>query len=275
VDAADLHLVVRSSVIRSEEFVGGNVARIRSDSCTGCGQCAAACRFDAIAEFGIGRDGTPRGFRVDPLACEGCGVCVDICPAAAIDFVPKVAGRWFLSQARSGPLVQARMAAGAENSGKLVSHLRRIGREVATAESLDLLLCDGSPGIGCPVIASMTGGDLALIVVEPTLSGLHDFARVAQLAQRLEVPGVLVVNKADLNPKVARRLEKTAADYGIEPLGRVPYDARVTQAQIAACSVVEFSVGPAAEAIRGLWSLLEERLDVRATQPRGNEVFQV
>jgi len=260
VDAADLHLVLEPHIRRREDFVGGSAARIMPGHCTACGKCEELCRFDAIYFDGPGNGRVPRTFRVDPLGCEGCGVCFEFCAEKAIEFLPEVSGQWFVSDTRCGPMVHARLGAGAENSGKMVTRLRQAAQTVAESRGHELVLCDGSPGIGCPVIASLTGASLALIVVEPTISGLHDFERIAALTLRLGVPALLSVNKADLNPEVARRLEAAAERRGIEPLGRVPYDPAVTQAQMAAQSVVETSDGPAADAIRRLWTEVEARL---------------
>ena len=260
VDAADLHLVLEPRVVKRESFTAGSKARIKPGHCTACGKCEELCRFDAIYFDGPGNGRIGKTFRVDRLACEGCGVCVDYCAEDAIEFAPAVAGKWFLSDTRCGPMVHARLGAGAENSGKLVTQIRRAAQQVARKNRSDLILCDGPPGIGCPVIASLTGASLALFVVEPTASGLHDFRRVAQLAQRLAVPGVVVVNKADLNPDVAEQLRASCAAWGMEPIGNVPYDADVTRAQIAGRSVVEFSQGPAAKAIREIWLEVRKRL---------------
>lgn len=268
VDAADLHLVLEPRVARRESFTAGSKARIKPGHCTACGKCEELCRFDAIYFDGPGNGKVPRTFRVDTIACEGCGVCFDFCAEKAIEFEPAVCGQWFVSEARCGPMVHARLGVGAENSGKLVTQLRRAAQQVAAEKRRDLILCDGSPGIGCPVIASLTGASLALFVVEPTASGEHDFRRVAQLALQLGVPGILAVNKADLNEEVTTRLENLAGQQGIAPVGRIPYDRAVTQAQIARQTVVEHSDGPAARAIRRLWAEVEKReLEL---QPRGD-----
>lgn len=260
VDAADLHLVLDPRVNSQSEFTGGSKARIRPALCTACGKCKERCRFDAIYYDGPGNSRIAKTFRVDQLACEGCGLCVDHCPEKAIEFTPAVAGQWFVSDTRCGPMVHARLGVGAENSGKLVTQIRKAAQQIAIERRLELILCDGSPGIGCPVIASLTGASLALFVVEPTLSGLHDFRRVAQLARHLSVPGLLVVNKADLNPEVTAQFQAVAAEFGVEPVGHVPYDREVTRAQIVGRSVVEASTGPAAEAIRQVWLVVRERL---------------
>jgi MinD superfamily P-loop ATPase len=272
VDAADLHLILKPRVVSHEKFLGGSKARIKPGHCTACGKCMELCRFDAIHFDGPGSGRIAKTFRVDRLACEGCGVCADYCAEDAIEFAPAVAGQWFISDTRTGPMVHARLGVAAENSGKLVTQIRRAAREVAEKRRLDLILCDGSPGIGCPVIASLTGASLALFVVEPTPSGLHDFRRVAQLVVQLGIPGVLVMNKADLNPELAAGLVQAAYTCGIESLGAIPYDAEVTRAQLAGRSVVEASAGVAAEAIRRIWLCLEKRLRDRTPSTIGGLV---
>jgi MinD superfamily P-loop ATPase len=260
VDAADLHLIFEPKVIRHEDFTGGSKARIKSGKCTACGNCVELCRFDAIYFDGPGNGRLSRTFRVETTACEGCGVCVDYCAENAIEFAPAVCGQWFVSETRCGPTVHAKLGIAAENSGKLVTQVRRTAGQVAQDQGLELVLCDGSPGIGCPVIASLTGASLALFVVDPTVSGVHDFCRVAQLAARLDVLGLLAVNKADINEEIADQLEATAVKHGIVMAGRIPYDRAVTQAQIARRSVVEVSDGPAATAIRSLWNTVNAEL---------------
>lgn len=260
VDASDLHLVLAPYVERREEFIAGSKAPIKPAHCTACGKCKELCRFDAIWFDGPGNGRVERTFRIDPLACEGCGVCAEFCAEGAIEFRPSVCGRWFVSRTRCGPMIHARLAVGAENSGKLVTQLRRAAAEIGRSKGLGLVIGDGSPGIGCPVIASLTGASLALIVAEPTVSGAHDFERIARLAARLGVPGAVVVNKADLNPEMAESIETIARRFGVESLGRVPYDPEITRAQTAGRSVVEYSDGPAAGAIRAIWTRLSSRL---------------
>lgn len=270
VDAADLHLVLQPQVVRREDFTAGSKARIKPGHCTACGKCEELCRFDAIWFDGPGNGRILKTFRIDPIACEGCGVCFDFCKENAIAFEPAVCGQWFVSQTRCGPMVHAQLGVAAENSGKLVTQLRRAAQQVATENRRDLLLSDGSPGIGCPVIASLTGASLALFVVEPTTSGQHDFLRVAQLTMQLGVPGIMAVNKADLNEEVTSNLEQLARERGIDVAGRIPYDRAVTQAQIARKTVVEASDGPAAGAIRRLWIEVEKRLNHSAVAVVGS-----
>lgn len=260
VDAADLHLLLQPQVRRRENFVAGSKARIKPGHCTACGKCEELCRFDAIYYDGPGNGRVTKTYRVDSIVCEGCGVCFDFCAEHAIEFEPEVCGQWFTSETRAGPMVHARLAVAAENSGKLVTQLRRAAQGIARSQGLELVICDGSPGIGCPVIASLTGASLALIVVEPTLSGLHDFKRIAQLAVRLGVPAQMVVNKTDLNLQVTDQLEAAAIALGIEPVGRIPYDGAITEAQVSQKSVVEFGEGRAADAIRDVWGRIEARL---------------
>jgi MinD superfamily P-loop ATPase len=272
VDAADLHLVLEPRIASRSEFLGGSKARIKPGHCTACGKCEELCRFNAIYFDGPGNGRIGRTFRIDRLACEGCGVCADYCAEGAIEFAPAIAGQWFVSDTRCGPMVHAKLGVAAENSGKLVTQIRRAAQQAAEKHRLDLILCDGSPGIGCPVIASLTGASMALLVVEPTASGLHDFERIARLTVQLGVPAVLSVNKADLNTEVADQLESAARALGIEPVGRVPYDSEVTRAQIVARSVVEVSQGPAAQAIRLIWDQIEERWKSSAASQAGGLV---
>jgi MinD superfamily P-loop ATPase len=264
VDAADLHLIFEPKIGRREDFTGGSKARIKPGHCTACGKCEELCRFDAIYFDGPGNGRAPRTFRVETTACEGCGVCVDYCDENAIEFAPAICGQWFISETRCGPMVHAKLGIAADNSGKLVTQVRQAAAQVANQQQINLILCDGSPGIGCPVIASLTGASMALFVVEPTVSGVHDFRRVAQLAARLNVPGLVAVNKADLNLQVADDLEAMAARHGIAAVGRIPYDCDILRAQVHRKSVVEFSQGPAAQAIRNVWAGVTKHLNAAA-----------
>ncbi len=243
VDAADLHLVLNPTIQRRETFTSGHAAEIRTADCTQCGLCETICRFDAIKDF-----------KVDPLGCEGCGVCVEFCPTKAIDFPEQDCGEWFASTTRCGQMVHARMNPGAENSGKLVSLVRREARKIAEQQNCEYLLVDGPPGIGCPVIASITGADAVLVVTEPTLSGEHDLRRVMELTNYFKIPAMVCINKWDINPVMTERIETLAQKMGAKPVGRIPYDAAVTAAQINARSLVEDSDGRAAKAMRKTWS---------------------
>ena len=260
VDAADLHLLLNPRVQRREEFTGGKTATVIAEACTACGKCREVCRFEAVSADGPGRDGIPHTYRIDPIGCEGCGVCAHFCPEQAIRLEPCINGEWFVSETRHGPLVHARLGIAAENSGKLVSILRREAQEMAKAEGLPLVIIDGSPGLGCPVIASITGASLVLIVTEPTLSGLHDLERVADLAAHFAIPAVLCVNKSDLNRDMTRRIVTNAAGRGLRALGSIRYDAEVTRAQIRGLSVVESGSSLAAQDITRLWGAVHGEL---------------
>ena len=261
VDAADLHLVLDPRVLRRNEFMGGKRARIQPGHCTACGRCEELCRFDAIFFDGPGNGIVEKTFRVDPTACEGCGVCAWFCAEGAIEFGPVVNGEWFVSETRCGPMVHARLGIAEENSGKLVSTVRTSARRIAEERRLDPVIIDGSPGIGCPVIASVTGATLVLVVAEPTPSGLHDLERVAELTRHFGIPMLVCVNKWDLNPEVCGRIEARAREMGLGLAGRVHYDHAVTEAQIRGKSVIEYAQEGCAADVRAVWSVVEARLN--------------
>jgi len=255
VDAADLHLILAPEIKRRTRFHSGREAVIRQTKCDGCGDCERLCRYDAVRRTDVERG--PSAYAIDPRACEGCGVCVWFCPQQAIDFPERDCGEWYVSETRCGPMVHAKLGIAAENSGKLVSLVRAEAREIAQARQFDLVLIDGSPGIGCPVIASITGTAGALVVTEPTLSGAHDLERVLQLTQHFAVPAAVCVNKWDLNPSMTERIEHAARGRGVLVTRRVRYDTSVTSAQIQARAVVE-SESDVADDIRGLWEDLAD-----------------
>jgi len=254
VDAADLHLVLSPTIEETHDFFGGHQARIIVDQCEACGACVDFCRFGAIQRGGD-------GYRIDSLACEGCGVCAHFCPHDAIAFAETCNGQWFRSTTRFGPLVHAWLGIAAENSGKLVTIIRREARALAAAMQADLLLVDGPPGIGCPVIASLSGADYVVIVTEPTVSGRHDLERVMLLTAHFRVPTSVIINKADLYPKGAEEIEHIAVTRGVGVLGHIPYDPVITQAQLVGQSVIEYADGPVSQALRAIWhSLLSQHL---------------
>ncbi len=263
--AADLHLLLEPQIVSRQKFSGGKRARIKSGHCTACGKCEELCRFDAIYFDGPGNGRFERTFRIDPIACEGCGVCAWFCAEEAIEFAPAVNGEWFVSETRCGPMVHARLGAGEENSGKLVTTVRSEARRIAQQRGLETVIVDGSPGIGCPVIASITGANLVLVVTEPTLSGLHDLERVAQLTRHFEIRSLVCINKWDLNPQIADRIEAQAREAGVEPAGRVRYDRNVTAAQIRGLSVVESQQDGCSADIRELWTRVCRTLEVEGS----------
>jgi len=260
VDAADLHLVLSPKIVRREEFSGGKSASITTDECIGCGKCASVCRFDAISFDGPANDVVGKTYRIDPIACEGCGVCAYFCPVDAVVFSSSINGEWFVSETRHGPMVHAKLGIAEENSGKLVTTIRREASRIAKESGLDLVIIDGSPGIGCPVIASITGASQVLIVTEPTLSGLHDLNRVADLAGHFDIPTAVCVNKSDINPDMTARIREHCSERGIDVLGEIRYDTAVTRAQIEGISVVEYDSGSASSDIRSLWDAVTQRL---------------
>ena len=260
VDAADLHLVLDPKIVRRVNFSGGKRARIKPDRCTACGTCKELCRFDAIHFEGPGNGRVAPTFRIDPIACEGCGVCAWFCPEDAIEFAAVVNGEWYVSETRHGLMVHARLGIAEENSGKLVSTVRQEAGALAEQHGLDLVLIDGSPGIGCPVIASITGADMVLIVTEPTLSGLHDLERVADVTKHFGIRAMICINKWDLNPEVTSQIEQLARDRGAKVAGRVRYDPAVTEAQIHKQAVVEYQANGCSEDIRSLWLEVEREM---------------
>ena len=247
VDAPNLHLLLAPQAEEAHEFCGLQVAHIDSEACDECGLCVDACRFDAIHDF-----------RVDPLACEGCGLCARVCPHA-ISMHDVLAGHWYVSRTRFGPLVHARLRAAQENSGKLVMAVRDRARKMAQEANALYILSDGPPGIGCPVISSLSGAGMALIVTEPSLSGIHDLERVLGLCHHFRVNPLVCVNKYDLSEENSRRIEDYCGDAGVEVVGRIPFDPDVNSAIVQGRPVVEMSDGAASREIRTLWEAIATR----------------
>lgn len=251
VDAADLHLLLNPDIKERSDFRGGGEAVIRPESCTGCGVCRDLCRWQAIDET----------FQVDPVACEGCGVCVWFCPEKAIDFPVKTCGQWLISDTRFGPMVHARLGIAEENSGKLVTLVRQEAKKLAENQNRELIITDGPPGVGCPVIASLGGATGLLIVSEPTVSGFHDMDRVAQLASYFKVPAMVCINKSDLNPEMTGQIEDYAKKNGLPVLGKIPFDPVFVEAMVQGQTVLEFSpASEAAQAIQNIWQKIRVKL---------------
>lgn len=254
VDAADLHLILSPDIKQRKDFYSGYEAVIRQNECVGCGECMRICRFEAVNKRNKGT------YSIDPLSCEGCGICHHYCPAKAIDLKERFCGQWYVSDTRFGPMVHAKLGIAAENSGKLVSMVRSGAKKIAEAKSSDLLIVDGPPGIGCPVIASITGADAVVAVTEPTLSGKHDLERVIELARHFKIPVFVCVNKWDINPKITENIESNSERMGAIVLGRISYDREVTMAQIAGASIIEWNKGIAQEEIKKIWKNLCSRI---------------
>ena len=251
VDAADLHLIMDPKVRERHAFDSGHTALIDPERCTQCGLCRDLCRWEAISE----------DFVVDPIECEGCGVCYYFCPEKAIDFPLNTCGEWFLSDTRFGPMAHASLGIAEENSGKLVTLIRQEGKQLAEAHQLDLLLTDGPPGIGCPVIASLGGATAVLIVAEPTVSGRHDMERVAELAAFFKIPAMLCINKYDLNPAQGDAIEAYGREKGVAVLGRIPFDPTFTRAMVQGQTIVEFDAeSPGSLAAQRIWDQAAARL---------------
>ncbi|MCF7809557.1 ATP-binding protein [bacterium] len=253
VDAADLHLILSPHIIERHEFYSGHEAIIRQDDCNECGVCEEYCRFDAI-NMNVNESGETV-FTVDPVSCEGCGLCVYLCPVDAIDFPTRRCGEWRISETRCGSMVDARLGVAAENSGKLVSTVRREARRIAEDQNRSMIIVDGPPGIGCPVIASVTGASQVLIVSEPTVSGKHDLERVLALTGHFKIPTAVCINKWDLNPAMTELIEETARKSEAVIAGRIRYDPLVTSAQMQGKAVVEIDA-PSANDIYGIWENL-------------------
>lgn len=251
VDAPDLHLLLDPEHERVEDFYSGHTPFIDLDVCTDCGECAERCRYDAVRQ-------TPDGPVIDLLACESCKVCVHFCPVEAIEWNERMCGQWYISQTRFGPMVHAQLDPGQENSGLLVSLLRGQAREIAEEKNMDLILSDGAPGIGCPVISSLTGTDLAVIVTEPTPSGRHDLERVAELCVHFRIPVAVIINKWDLNPDQTRAIEDLCASKGLNLAGRLTYDPAFTEAMVQRQVVTEFQSDGAAAGVREVWERIKE-----------------
>ncbi|MCJ2165124.1 MULTISPECIES: ATP-binding protein [unclassified Pseudodesulfovibrio] len=254
VDAPDLHLLLNPQIDSEKQFWSGFEAIIDQEKCINCGQCATLCRFDAITE---GED----GFKVNPFACEGCKVCVTLCPEQAIDFPEKHCGQWYVSQTRFGPMVHAQLFPGEENSGRLVTLLKQTARTMAEEQGLDLVLCDGAPGIGCPVISSMAGTDLAVVVTEPTPSGLHDLKRVAELCDGFRTKVTVLINKWDINPDMTDQIEAWCTSRGHALAGRFPHDKSVVDAMLKGKVITEFQDNPMTDSLKQSWAGILALLD--------------
>jgi len=246
VDAADLHLLLQPQIIEQIEFWSGQTALLDSSKCNQCGLCRELCRFDAISA----------NYLLDEIYCEGCGVCAAFCPTKAIKMSTNLAGELFISQTKFGPFIHAHLKTGEENSGKLVAEVRKKASQKAKKEHLSFVLIDGPPGIGCPAIASLSGAKYALIVTEPTLSGLHDLKRVIELTAHFQVKSFICINKTDINKKQAAAIKKYCAARDLKIVGQIPYDEMFTQAQIAGKNILEYA--PNSEVSQAIKKMAEQ-----------------
>lgn len=297
VDAADLHLILNPQVIEKEEFYGSKVAKIDENLCNGCGECLKVCRFDAIyypknkgqrksnKEIQPSNNYHPEVVSesinleiketrnqdyqlstfnnkplIDEISCEGCGVCVRVCPEKAIKLEEDFSGHWFISDTKYGKLVHAKLGIAKENSGKLVSQVRKQAQSIAEKENLDYIIIDGPPGIGCPVIASLGGIDLALIVTEPTISAIHDMERIIGVTRHFNIKSFVCINKCNLNVDKAEEIKVYCDKNDIKLIGKIPFDPVVTKAQVNGKTVVEYTKNNVAMEIKNIWAEIEWNL---------------
>jgi MinD superfamily P-loop ATPase len=250
VDAADMHLILPADVKQKQEFKSGKTAEIDPKLCIQCGQCLNVCRFEAIS----------KKYEIDPIACEGCGFCALVCPRNAVKMKENVCGDWFVSETRLGLMVHAKLGIAEENSGKLVSLVRNKAKELAEENKADWVIIDGAPGIGCPVIACLSGVDCALVVTEPTLSGLHDAKRVIEVAEHFKVPVKLVINKYDLNLDMTQQIEDYCRQNNIDFIGKISFDKSFVKAMIQQKTIIEYSQSAVKQQIEDIWEKIENDL---------------
>ncbi len=250
VDAADMHLLMQPDFAHGEDFYSGELAKIHPDNCTQCGKCAEICRFDAISVI----DGI---HTVDPLSCEGCGYCARICPTDTIENVSLNVGKWYISSIKTGSImVHARLGIGADNSGKLVAKVKNEAKLLAEDKNKEYIIVDGSPGIGCPVVSSLSGANFVVLVTEPSLSGLHDLKRVYELIHKFNIKAGCIINKFDINESITHEIEQFLNDENIVHIANLPYDEDFTEAMTNGKTIVEFSDGPLRELITDSWKTI-------------------
>lgn len=259
VDAANLELVLRPERLETHDFTGGSVAVIDPQLCQGCGICVQACRFDAVLFPSSGELRTT--YAIDPIACDGCAACVYQCPEDAIRMQPQISGQWYRSESRYGPLFHADLYPAQENSGKLVTLVKQQARLLALDVGYQVVIVDGSPGIGCPVISAASGADLALIVTEPTAAGIHDMERVLLTTAHFRIPALVCINKADIYPEGAAQIEAYCRKHRIEIVGRIPFDELVTDAMVYGEPVTAYEpAASASQAMAAIWQIVSNVL---------------
>jgi MinD superfamily P-loop ATPase len=253
VDAPDLHMLLHPEVIKTQEFKGSKLAVIDKTKCDNCGFCREKCRFDAITE----------AIEVDPVACEGCGVCAAICPADAITMSERVSGYAYISKTKYGFMAHALLSPGESNSGKLVTLVRQNARILSEKENSDLIIIDGPPGIGCPVIASVTGVDVGLVVTEPTMSGIHDLQRALQLIEHFSVTPLVCVNMYDINKDNTEKILRFCKENSIEVVGRIPFNPKVTEAMVNGKTIMEYAPeSNVAKEIENIWKRCKDSFNL-------------
>ncbi len=254
VDASNLYLLLHPEIKEKHDFYAGLIPYLSLEKCSNCGRCQEVCRFEAI--------NTINGQTViDLISCEGCSVCALVCPVEAIQMKENHCGEWYISETKYGPLVYARLGIAEENSGKLVTLVRQNAQEIAKKNGSDLIIIDGPPGIGCPLIATLTGANLAIVVTEPTLSGMHDLERVVKVAQHFGVQTVVIINKFDINLENSTRIKEWCQDNNLKLIGKIHFDNIITEALVRGLPVVEYSNNKAANEIKNIWQKIEEMIN--------------
>lgn len=267
VDAADLHLILHPKIKEKHEFKGLPKAFINQEKCTGCGECAKVCRYGAVINIDVrckmqdtrykNKKNNPQ-FLIDASSCEGCTICMHVCPVDAISMKDTISGEWYISKTKYGPMVHAKLGIAEENSGKLVSVVRQHAKSLAQEKNLDYVIIDGPPGIGCPVIASLSGVDIALVVTEPTLSGIHDMERVISVAKHFGVQVACIINKFDINLDNTKNIESWCQINNVPIIGKIPYDQSVTESIVHGVPLVEYAENQVAYEIKNIWNTLSK-----------------
>jgi MinD superfamily P-loop ATPase len=246
VDAADLHLLLKPKILFQERYFGGRSPQVDLDKCTQCGLCTEVCRFNAI-DNGV----------LDPISCEGCGFCSHVCPESAIVMEEAFSGDWFVSETSYGPFVHARLGIGEENSGKLVTVVRKKAVEIAVEKNLELILIDGPPGIGCPVTASLTGVKLVLAITEPTLSGIHDLERILKLSDHFKIPSMVCINKFDINLEKSQKIISYCEKNGSKLIGKIPFEPKVVEALVNRKTIMDYPCNEVQGIVHRMWEGIE------------------
>jgi len=267
VDAADLHLILHPKIKEKHEFKGLPKAFINQEKCTNCGECAKVCRYGAVINIDArykmqdtkykNKKDNPQ-FLIDANSCEGCAICMHVCPVDAISMKDTISGEWYISETKYGPMVHAKLGIAEENSGKLVSVVRQHAKSLAQEKNLDYVIIDGPPGIGCPVIASLSGIDIALIVTEPTLSGIHDMERVISVAKHFGIQVACVINKFDINLNNTKNIENWCHINNVPFIGKIPYDQSVTGSIVHGVPLVEYAENKVTQEMKNIWQTLSE-----------------
>jgi MinD superfamily P-loop ATPase len=251
VDAADMHLLMQPDFNFAEDFYSGEVAFVDQRNCISCGKCEDVCRFDAISV-------KKNLYVVDPLSCEGCGYCARVCPTKTIVNQERLAGKWFISKIKTGSImVHARLGIGADNSGKLVAKVKNEAKEIAMEERKGFILVDGSPGIGCPVVSSLSGANFVVLVTETSVSGLHDLKRVYELVKKFNIKAGCIINKADVNPEKCSEIEQFLKENEIVHLTDLPYNENFTRAMVKGQTIVEYDHGELKELLNDGWEKIK------------------